>query len=224
MVMSKNNSSSKSKYDFVTPVIALLVLIALGYGAQYWYDNIRTPSSYNVCLESYNYTDKRITSFYVNDLWGGNVAAKQGLYPYGSGGGACTGSVSGKTATIRWEFEMEKAEDYKNHVKPETHEVTVPMPIAESNHSSNLQVRFFSDNHVELQLTNDMRTFRNKEEEILVTKLLKAEIDAVANKEQAQKDSDIAKAKKFDEENEAAYLRYKAEHDKQHSIQSKEQK
>lgn len=222
--MSQENFKKpmKSQYDFVTPFVALIVLGIVGYGAQYWYDNVRKPSSYSVCFIGANYTDRRIDDFYVNGLWGGNVAAKEGDYPYGSGGGACTGAVSGKTATVKWTYEMDSIEDYRKKVKPKIHEVTMPMPIAESNHSRYFEVRIFPDNHVELQLTDLPAPDRNPDEGAFVKKLVDSEIKDVTDKEHAQIDEDITNAKKFEKDNDAAYKRYQEEYNKQHPAKARE--
>lgn len=228
--MSQENlkKPKKSEYDFVTPFVALLVLGFIGYGAQYWYNNVRKPSSYSVCFTGANYTDKAISDFYVNGLAGGRIDPKHGDFPYGEGGGGCTGTVSGETATVRWEYSLPHWQDYEKHIKPETHEVTVPMPIAESNHSRYFEVRIFSDNHVELQLTDLPAPDRNPEEGALVRKLVDGEIKAASVGAQDKADAEIAEekvnAKKFEDDNAAAYKRYQEEYNKQHPVAAKEQK
>ena len=147
----KNPKSLKPKsgYSFTLPIIVVLILGAL----YYWAVENHKPSSYSVCLQGFNYTDRAISKYHVNDLWGGNLAAKEPGELYGDGGKyACVGSVGGKTVKIEWEYSLPHWQDYENGVKPETHEVTLPMPVAQSNHSRYFQVHFFPDNHVELKL------------------------------------------------------------------------
>ena len=74
------------------------------------------------------------------------------------GGGGC---VSGATievgdVTVKWKYSNKTREDLARGEPLETHEVTVPMPEAESNHSRYFQVHIFPDNHVELKLTDHM--------------------------------------------------------------------
>jgi hypothetical protein len=145
----KKPTKPKSGYSFTLPIIVVLILGAL----YYWAVEIHKPSSYSVCLQGFNYTDRIIDEYRVNGLWGGNVSAKEADEHYGGGGKlACVGSVGGKTATIMWKYGMPTLADYHNGVKPETHEVTLPMPVAQSNHARYFQVHFFPDNHVELKL------------------------------------------------------------------------
>jgi hypothetical protein len=59
----------------------------------------------------------------------------------------------------------------------ETHEVTVPVPVAESNHSRYFQVHIFADNHVELQLNDHLHTAKQIIE-------LRTQIQAVQQKYQ----------------------------------------
>jgi hypothetical protein len=218
MNQENNKKPKKSEYDFVTPFVALLVLGLIGYGAQYWYNNVRKPSSYSVCLQGYNYTDRAISDFYVNGAGGGNISSRNEGWPYGGGGGlSCGTSVKGLTATVRWEYSLPNWQDYEKHIKPETHEVTVPMPIAQSNYSRYFQVRIFPDNHVELKLVDTFED-RNAEETELLKKLYKQREDIQKQEELAINVEEAEIAKKFDEENEASYQRYKAEHDKKTGV------
>jgi hypothetical protein len=140
------------KYGYRTPVIVLLLLA----GIVYWALEIRKPSSYAVCLQGFNHTERWISEYRVNGQWGGNIPPKEPGARYGGGGGfSCGSQIGGRTVTVKWEYSLARTEDYERGVKPETHEVTLPMPKAESNHSRYFQVHIYPDHHVELELSDD---------------------------------------------------------------------
>jgi len=148
---------AKSKYDYWTPLVAVLILGAIAY----WALEIRKPSSYDVCLQGFNHTARGISRYSVNGEWGGNISRKEPDGLWGGGGGfSCGITLSGKTATVKWQFPLQTREQLNQgiEVPPETHEVTVPMPEAQSNHSRYFQVHIFPDNHVELMLNDDLHT------------------------------------------------------------------
>lgn len=150
---SPAKNQTKSKYDFWTPLAVLLVLGALAY----WMLEIRKPSSYAVCLQGFNHTTRWISEYRVNGQWGANIAPKEDGYPYGGGGGCNSGAtVGGETVKVQWEYSLPRTEDYEKGIKPETHEVTLPIPEAESNHSRYFQTHIFPDNHVELKLVDHL--------------------------------------------------------------------
>ena len=151
----QTDPSTKSRADYWTPLVVLLILAALAY----WTLEIRKPSSYPVCLMGYNYTTRGISEYRVNGQWGANIPPKEPENPYGGGGGCTSGAtMGGETVTVKWSFPLQTREQLNKgiEVPPETHEVTVPMPKAESNHSRYFQVHIFPDNHVELKLTDHM--------------------------------------------------------------------
>ena len=143
-------SPGKSKYDYWTPLAVLLVLGALAY----WMLEVRKPSSYGVCLQGFNHTTQWIHEYRVDGQWGANISPKEAGEPYGGSGFSCGATVGGKTVKVKWMFSNKTREDMQKGVPLETHEVTLPMPEAESNHSRYFQVHFFPDNHVELKLTD----------------------------------------------------------------------
>ena len=82
---SRTDPATKSKYDFITPVVVLLILASIAY----WAREVRKPSSYGVCLMGYNYTKQWIHGYSVNGQWGANIPPKEPENPYGGGGGVC---------------------------------------------------------------------------------------------------------------------------------------
>ncbi len=152
-IKEQSEHAEKSKYDYWTPLVVLLILAAIAY----WALEIRKPSSYAVCLQGFNHTERGISEFRVNGQWGGNISPKEPGDQYGGGGSfSCGNTIGGRTATIKWSFPLQTREQLNKgiEVPPETHEVTLPMPEAESNHSRYFQVHFFPDNHVELKLSD----------------------------------------------------------------------
>jgi len=151
----QTDPSTKSKSDYWTPLAVLLIVATVAY----WALEIRKPSSYGVCLNGFNHTTRGISEYRVNGDWGGNISPKEPGDEYGGGGKfSCGSTISGETVTVKWSFPLQTREQLNKgiEVPPETHEVTVPMPKAESNHSRYFQVHIFPDNHVELKLTDHM--------------------------------------------------------------------
>ena len=148
---SRTDPATKSKYDFITPVVVLLILAAIAY----WALEVRKPSSYGVCLQAFNHTEQWIHNYSVNGEWGGNISPKESGERFGGGGGfSCGITIEVGDVTVKWKYSNKTREDLARGVPLETHEVTVPMPIAESNHSRYFQVHIFPDNHVELHLSD----------------------------------------------------------------------
>lgn len=147
--------NKKSRIPKKYALVALLLLISALAGIVYWAVEVRTPSTYVVCLQGFNHTDRWISEYRVNGQWGGNIAPKGEGDSYGGGGSfACGATVDGKAVTVKWEYSLPKTEDYDRGVTPETHQVTVPMPVAESNRSRYFQIHIFPDHHIELQLSD----------------------------------------------------------------------
>ena len=150
---SKADSVQKSKYDYWTPLVVVVILAAIVY----WTLEVRKPSSYAVCLQGFNHTTRWISEYRVNGQWGGNISPKEADESYGGGGGlSCGSSIETGMVTVKWQFPLQTREQLNKgiEVPPETHEATVPMPEAESNHSRYFQVHIFPDHHVELRLLN----------------------------------------------------------------------
>ena len=150
---SRTDPATKSKYDFITPVVVLLILAAIAY----WALEVRKPSSYGVCLQAFNHTERGISNYSVNGEWGGNSPPKEPGDEYGGGGKfSCGITIEVGDVKVKWNYARKTREAIERGDPPETHEVTVPMPEAESNHSRYFQVHIFPDNHVELKLTDHM--------------------------------------------------------------------
>ena len=151
---SKTDSVQKSKYDYWTPLVVVVILAAIVY----WTLGVRKPTSYAVCLQGFNHTTRYISDYRVNGQWGGNISEKEGDDEYGGGGGfSCGSAIETGPVKVMWQFPLQTREQLNKgiEVPPETHEATVPMPEAESNHSRYFQVHIFPDHHVELQLLDN---------------------------------------------------------------------
>jgi hypothetical protein len=147
----QTDPSTKSKADYWTPLVVLLIVAAIAY----WALEIRKPSSYAVCLMGFNYTTRGISEYRLNGQMGRNIAPKESEEPFGGGAGCVSGAtVGGDTVTVKWNYARKTREAIERGDPPETHEVTMPMPEAESNHSRYFQVHIFPDNHVELKLSD----------------------------------------------------------------------
>lgn len=152
-------SNKKSRTPKKHTLTALLLLASVLAGIVYWAVEIRTPSSYAVCLQGFNHTDRGISEYRVNGHWGGNIPPKEDGFPYGGGGGCVSGvKVAGERLIVKWEFPLQTREQLNKGIVviPETHEVTLPMPKAESNRSRYFQVHFYPDHHVELKLVDHL--------------------------------------------------------------------
>ncbi|QXE12913.1 DUF3304 domain-containing protein [Pseudomonas sp. AN-B15] len=119
--------------------LALVALIFI-YAAPKILGLFRTPGA---MLTSENHTDRPILSFWVNDFWGGNLAAM------GGGGIMCCQKIEGKTVQIKWILSR-TGEQLRQGVKKENHEATVPLPRRERG-DDYLHVRFLPGNVVELK-------------------------------------------------------------------------
>jgi hypothetical protein len=147
----QTDPTTKSKADYWTPLVVLLIVAAFAY----WSLEIRKPSSYGVCLQGFNHTTRGISEYRVNGDWGGNIPPKDVGDEYGGGGGfSCGSTIKVGTVTVKWNYARKTREAIERGDPPETHEVTMPMPEAESNHSRYFQVHIFPDNHVELKLSD----------------------------------------------------------------------
>ncbi|MBA1240607.1 DUF3304 domain-containing protein [Pseudomonas kunmingensis] len=120
--------------------IVLLPLLAL-----YLYGVLRTPGA---ALTSHNYMERPVGSFWVNDFWGGNLAAM------GGGGIMCCRRLDGSTAKVVWILSLSQAQEDQG-MQIERHEIEVPMPPRKSGDDT-LHVYFFPGNRIELVWASTM--------------------------------------------------------------------
>ncbi|AZN35561.1 DUF3304 domain-containing protein [Iodobacter ciconiae] len=81
------------------------------------------------------------------------MSPKPDDYAYGGGGGfSCGASVSGSEVKVKWVFDWKSVAEMDAGVILESHEVTLPMPKAESRSSRYFQVHIYPDHHIELKL------------------------------------------------------------------------
>lgn len=126
--------------------IALSVLaLLLCYATPKILALFRTPGA---MLTSANYTDRPILSFWINDFWGGNLAAM------GGGGTMCCQRIEGETVRVSWILSR-TGEQLRQGVKKEDHELTLPLPRRERGDAF-LHVRFLPGNIVELKWAPDL--------------------------------------------------------------------
>ncbi|AZN35562.1 DUF3304 domain-containing protein [Iodobacter ciconiae] len=129
------------------------ILVVLSLAAWWIWSSFLQEESYGVCFQGFNYTDKIISEYYVNGMGGGNISKKPDDYAYGGGGGfSCGASVSGPQVKVKWLFNRNSVAEIDAGVPPETHEVTLPMPKAESRSSRYFQVHIYPDHHVVVKL------------------------------------------------------------------------
>ncbi len=121
-------------------VFLLLPLLAL-----YIYGALRTPGA---MLTSENYMDRPVGSYWVNDFWGGNLAAM------GGGGIMCCRRLDGPTAKVVWILSLSQAQENQG-MKIERHEIELPMP-QRGREDRYLHVRFDPGNKVRLGWSPDL--------------------------------------------------------------------
>lgn len=105
----------------------------------------------SVTLIGYNYTERPIGWFSVDDAGGSNVFAREK-----SGGGkmtCCLDIEVGKEVHVRWVYSYTKKQ-YMAGAREDEFEARARIPPPDSERSSYLEVHFYPDNHVELALTD----------------------------------------------------------------------
>jgi hypothetical protein len=125
-------------------VLAVLGLL-LSYATPKIIDLFRTPGA---MLTSENYTDRPIFSFWINDFWGGNMAAM------GDGGIMCCRRIEGEAVRVSWIVSITEVQ-FKQGMREEEHEVTLPLP-RQNRTDRYLHVRFLPGNLVELKWSPDL--------------------------------------------------------------------
>ncbi|SJK83871.1 DUF3304 family protein [Halomonas elongata DSM 2581] len=121
----------------VVGVLAILAYVG-------WYNFLRMPEGGS--LRGHSYIDRPIYSYWVNDNWGGNLAA------FG-GGATCCWSLGGGSVEVVWILSMSKKQQEQG-MEQERHSVTLPMP-ERSREDRYLHVHFLPKNRVELVWSPD---------------------------------------------------------------------
>ncbi len=116
----------------VVGVAALLAYVG-------WYNFLRMPAGGS--LRGYSYIDRPIYRYWINDNWGGNLAA------FG-GGTTCCWSFEGDSVEVVWILSMSKAQQEQG-MEQERHSATLPMP-ERTREDRYLHVHFLPDDQVEL--------------------------------------------------------------------------
>ena len=128
----------------------LLFFVVSVFGIQMgstWYNDKYGPmGGYN--LRGLNYRDLPITSFWVNDVWGGNVFAGSAS---GGGGTTCCLMISrqAKKLTVTWEVEQTNEEARAN--KPiELKSREVELPEITNQKRGHLAIHFLPNDEIKL--------------------------------------------------------------------------
>jgi hypothetical protein len=108
------------------------------------------PNTYTVTLVSYDYTDRTISGYSVDDAGGGNAFVGQ---INGGGKWACCARVTvGEPVHIAWESSYSRKQ-YEAGIRAEDHDLTVMVPKPEGHEKPQyLEVHFYSPKHIELRL------------------------------------------------------------------------
>ncbi|MFM0604876.1 DUF3304 domain-containing protein [Paraburkholderia sediminicola] len=97
----------------------------------------------------YNYTDRHIFSFWVNDTWGGSSDAHE---ISGGGGITCCLSIphAAKTLHMKIVYELTK-EQYEKNLPNDRFETDIPVPPLPNKHDGYLEVHFLPKQKIESQ-------------------------------------------------------------------------
>jgi hypothetical protein len=116
--------------------LALLLVLALSYLT--WAYN-QMPGA---ILYVHNHTDRPISSYAVNEAWGGNAFA------YGGGGATCCARIEGDVLTVQW-IKGRTGEQLRQGVENENITQQVPNP-PRTRDDRYLHVHFFPGDQVRL--------------------------------------------------------------------------
>ena len=95
----------------------------------------------------YNYTDRNIASFIVNDFGAGpSEAHKAG----GGGGMACCLAIPERAKTLHIKVELGLTEDqYEKNLPNDTYETDIPVPTLADKHDGFIEFHFLAHRHIE---------------------------------------------------------------------------
>ena len=103
----------------------------------------------SVTLSGYNYTDRPIYYYSVNDVMGSNLFIDSD----GAKMSCCAKVTVGKPAVIEWMYSYSKKQ-YEAGMREEEHSTTAIVPTPQTPEAHYLEVHFYPDGHVELALVN----------------------------------------------------------------------
>ncbi len=129
-------------------LIGLFVLFVSKSNADDAFDNKE------VALVIHNWQDRPISSYSVNDMWGGNASAyRYNQYSIGAGGGVtCCGIIKGDIVIVKWRLGV-KGSQYDIGIRPENHQVKIILPERKEKDDT-LHVHFLPKNKVKLEWNN----------------------------------------------------------------------
>ncbi|WP_081232259.1 DUF3304 domain-containing protein [Pseudomonas chlororaphis] len=139
------NSIKNSQPRRRAKIIAGAIILSISLALLYFYTQPRLPAA---MITSENYTDRPIFSFWINDFWGGNLAAM------GGGGIICCSNFEGSTAKVVWILDMTKKQKLQGAIE-ERHEKEITMP-PRGKSDRYLHVRFDPEHNVRLGWSPDL--------------------------------------------------------------------
>jgi hypothetical protein len=108
------------------------------------------PNTYTVTLAGYNYTDRPISWYSIDDTGGGNVFV--GLQDGGGKWACCARVTAGQPVHIEWRSSYTEVQHVQG-IRPEEHQLDVIVPKPEGNKPPQyMEVHFYSTKHIELRL------------------------------------------------------------------------
>ena len=127
-----------------------LTLYALNWGQYLYQQHFGPYGGYN--LFGLNYLDMPISSFSVNESWGGGLFAGRAS---GGGGSTCCLAIprDAKTVLVRWEISRTR-EEIKQGLPDIAKEAVVPLPELKDPHDGYLGVHFLPGDKVVLTFSN----------------------------------------------------------------------
>jgi len=98
-------------------------------------------------LIGYNYIDRSIFSFWVNDTWGGDSNAHR----HGGGGGiTCCLEIPRSAKTLHFKIEYGWTEEqYKRKSPRDTFEMDIPVPELPNKHGGYIEVHFLPERKID---------------------------------------------------------------------------
>ncbi|WP_084168976.1 DUF3304 domain-containing protein [Paraburkholderia acidipaludis] len=108
-------------------------------------------------IAGYDYTDRNIASFWVNETWGGNSSAH--YTGRGGGGETCCLEIPkrAKTLHIKVVLDLTQEQDEKN-LPPETYETEIPVPELRNKHDGYIEFHFLPGKKIEAKWVEFLKT------------------------------------------------------------------
>ncbi|MCU1718610.1 DUF3304 domain-containing protein [Pseudomonas sp. 5P_3.1_Bac2] len=136
--VSTLNKRWRTLPGFAKSLLSLLLLVFLAMSYLLWAYN-QMPGA---ILYVHNHTDRPISSYAVNEAWGGNAFA------YGGGGATCCTRIEGDVLTVQW-IKGRTGEQLRQGVEIENITRQVPNP-PRTRDDRYLHVHFFPGDQVRL--------------------------------------------------------------------------